>query len=107
MELAHEPVQAAQPEVRTVDQEPHGPIDRGADERAVDHRDVVRDDERRALGRNVRAPDDADPVDRVGQHPQERPDGVANQPGHIVLVRKIRRGPRESPETALRKGEIR
>jgi hypothetical protein len=95
-------VQARLAVVRRVDHEPHEALDARADQRAVDHRHVVGDDQRRSVGRDVRLADDADAVDRVRQHPQHEADEEVGQLREDVDVRDQRESARGGENLAER-----
>ena len=60
--------------VRLVDQEADEPLHAGADQHAVDVRQVVADEQRRSARRHVLLAHDADAIDRVRQQPEAEAD---------------------------------
>ena len=76
---AHQRVEHRHLVIRPVDHEPDESLHAGADQQAVDVRHVIAHEQRRAAERHVFLADDADAVERVGEHPQREPDQEVGQ----------------------------
>ena len=85
--------------VRLVDQEADEALDARADQRAVDVRQVVADEQRRAARRHVLLAVDADPVDRVREQPEaEAHEELRHDAEHVDARRRASATPNDQDD---------